>query len=128
MYRKAAGAFEFEILNAAPEPPWSSPGYARLTAVFHEQVIGWLVSRDVAQGETEILDVFTQPRFRRSGVAKTLIGHLLQMRPGSVFLEVRESNDAARKLYESLGFTQIGRRKEYYRNPVESAIVMKVHS
>ena len=128
VYRKPAEAFDFEIRDAASEPPWQLPEYARLNATFEDRVIGWLISRDVAPGETEILHVFTQPPFRRSGVAKRLIDRLLQTRPGSVFLEVRESNDAARKLYAGVGFLQIGSRKEYYRDPVETAIVMKFHS
>ncbi len=128
MYRKAAGAFDFEIRGATPEPPWSSPEYARLDAFFEGKTIGWLISRDLTSEETEILNVFTQPNFRRAGVARGLIQHLLHARPRTVFLEVRESNDAARKLYQALGFREIGRRKEYYRAPAETAIVMKFHS
>ena len=41
------------------------------------------------------------------------------------FLEVRESNSAARKLYDSRGFREIGRRRNYYRRPVEDALVMR---
>jgi ribosomal-protein-alanine N-acetyltransferase len=44
---------------------------------------------------------------------------------GEIFLEVRESNQTARKFYESIGFQEIGRRRDYYKNPVESGIVMK---
>jgi ribosomal protein S18 acetylase RimI-like enzyme len=47
---------------------------------------------------------------------------------GTVFLEVRESNKAARNLYLSLGFQELGRRPEYYETPLEPAIVMKFHS
>ncbi len=128
MYRKAAGAFDLEIVSATSEPPWASPEYARLNAILEDRVIGWLISREVAPGEIEILNLFTQPHFRRRGVARGLIDHLLRTVPQTVFLEVRESNDAARKLYQALGFLPIGCRKEYYRDPVESAIVMKFHS
>ena len=41
----------------------------------------------------------------------------------AVFLEVRESNTAARRLYEKLGFRQTGRRKSYYTNPIEDAVL-----
>ncbi|MDQ6707196.1 MAG: hypothetical protein M3Z85_14620, partial [Acidobacteriota bacterium] len=61
MYRKPPGAFDFEIRTSPPEPPWASPEYARLNAIFEDQVIGWLISRDVMPGETEILDLFTRP-------------------------------------------------------------------
>ncbi len=43
----------------------------------------------------------------------------------AAFLEVRESNAAARGLYGSRGFREIGRRKNYYRRPVEDALVMR---
>jgi len=43
----------------------------------------------------------------------------------AAFLEVRESNTAARALYGSRGFREIGRRKNYYRRPVEDALVMR---
>jgi ribosomal-protein-alanine N-acetyltransferase len=45
-----------------------------------------------------------------------------------VFLEVRESNQAARIFYKSMGFQEVGIRKEYYQAPLEAAIVMKFHS
>ena len=43
----------------------------------------------------------------------------------TAFLEVRESNRAARALYASRGFTEIGRRQAYYRRPVEDALVLR---
>ncbi len=45
-----------------------------------------------------------------------------------MFLEVRESNIAARNLYKRLGFLEAGRRRDYYPAPPEDAIVMKFHS
>jgi ribosomal-protein-alanine N-acetyltransferase len=48
--------------------------------------------------------------------------------PGTHFLEVRESNAAARRLYESLGFEQVGERPAYYENPAETGIVMRIFS
>jgi len=43
-----------------------------------------------------------------------------------VFLEVRESNAPARALYTAQGFKEVGRRKQYYRRPVEDAIVLRL--
>ena len=43
----------------------------------------------------------------------------------NLYLEVRESNDAARRLYASRGFEEVGRRRKYYRRPVEDAIVLR---
>jgi len=42
-----------------------------------------------------------------------------------VYLEVRDSNDRARRLYRSSGFEEVGRRRRYYRRPVEDAIVLR---
>jgi ribosomal-protein-alanine N-acetyltransferase len=43
-----------------------------------------------------------------------------------VFLEVRVSNIAARKLYEKIGFVQVGQRKAYYQHPAEDALILKI--
>lgn len=86
------------------------------------QIAGFIVTRDV-YGENEVLNLATAPEFRRQGVGKALLGSI----DGSeVFLEVRESNEPARKLYENLGFTVVGVRSEYYDNPVENALVMRL--
>ena len=60
---------------------------------------------------------------RRQGVATQL---LESMDSEDIFLEVRESNRIARKLYEKLGFVVVGTRPEYYDDPVESALVMRL--
>ncbi|MGN0327375.1 MAG: ribosomal protein S18-alanine N-acetyltransferase [Lachnospira sp.] len=79
-------------------------------------------------GEGNITNVAVAKDFRRRGVAKSLFGEMeRQGRDKGVdifFLEVRASNEAARKLYESLGYKQIGIRKRFYERPVEDAIVM----
>lgn len=85
-------------------------------------IVGFMVSRSVAAGEVEILNVAVDPSFRRRGIATALINSITA--PG-VFLEVRESNDIAIAAYGKLGFTEIGRRKDYYDDPVENAIVMR---
>jgi [ribosomal protein S18]-alanine N-acetyltransferase len=94
-----------------------------------EQVIGFLVARCLTLDRTgeasehEILDLAVHQDWRRRGVAKTLLRNELAS-GGKYFLEVRESNVSARSLYESMGFTEIGRRKQYYQYPEETAIVM----
>jgi ribosomal-protein-alanine N-acetyltransferase len=57
-----------------------------------------------------------------------LLSDVLASRRGVFFLEVRESNAAARRLYSQAGFKMITQRLQYYANPVETAIVMKLHS
>ncbi len=65
---------------------------------------------------------------RRKGLGKRLLQALLDAAretKSSVFLEVRESNAAARALYENAGFEQTGRRPSYYTSPLEDAILYR---
>ena len=120
------------IQATAPESSqWHPQDY--LTYECHVAVLGgclagFVVSRQVAGGEREILNVAVHPDFRRSGVATRLIRAEVSRWPGTHFLEVRESNIAARNLYQQLGFEQVGTRPEYYENPTETGIVMRIFS
>lgn len=82
-----------------------------------------------SNGEIDLADIAVDPDARRMGIAKRLIGYVyeraLENNCGSIFLEVRRSNTAARALYESEGFVIIGERKKYYTSPVEDAVIMK---
>ena len=91
-------------------------------------VAGFLVSRVLVEGETELLNLAVAPEFRRQGVARKLVESLLAESPGVVYLEVRESNRAARKFYNRMGFQEVSSRPGYYQAPPEAAIVMKFHS
>jgi len=91
------------------------------------QVVGFVVAR-AAAGECEILNLAVAPEARRQGVGRELLTNLLSRHPGEFFLEVRESNQAALRFYEFLGFRKITERLQYYANPVEPAIVMKLFS
>ena len=78
--------------------------------------------------ESDIVTVAVESSFRRKGIARALIAALFEKLSGSsdaLFLEVRESNSAARALYESLGFEKIGIRKGYYKSPAENAVLYK---
>jgi ribosomal-protein-alanine N-acetyltransferase len=81
----------------------------------------------VVAGEWEIENAVVAPEFRRRGVGHDLIRELLrqaQMASGTaVWLEVRESNFAARGLYEKHGFRETGRRRAYYEDPSEDAVL-----
>jgi ribosomal-protein-alanine N-acetyltransferase len=101
------------------------------TALVVEQegsVMGFIVGRQV-EDEWEIENIAVTGAARRSGLGSRLVGELLDLvrkRGGkSVFLEVRESNRAARSLYEKWAFLEVGRRKMYYQNPAEDALVLK---
>jgi len=101
------------------------------TALVVEQdgnVVGFIVGRQV-DDEWEIENIAVTGAARRCGLGSRLVGELLDLarsRGGkSVFLEVRESNRAARSLYEKWAFLEVGRRKMYYQNPPEDALVLK---
>ncbi|MGH9559060.1 MAG: GNAT family N-acetyltransferase [Bryobacteraceae bacterium] len=97
-------------------------------AVENGRVMGFLVTREVAAGEREVLNLVVDSSFRRRGIAAGLLKNELDGWPGDWFLEVRESNLEAMRLYKSLGFQAVGRREEYYSNPIEAAIVMRLFS
>ena len=90
--------------------------------------LGYVVAM-ISGAEAEIADLAVAPSARRRGVGRALIDRLLAELAGigvlAVFLEVRESNRAARALYESRQFQGIGRRRGYYRYPVEDALLLK---
>lgn len=89
-------------------------------------LFGFLVARLVAS-EWELENIVVSDAVRRHGVGMRLLEALLararQTNSNSVFLEVRESNEAARSLYLKAGFKQTGRRKSYYTNPQEDAVL-----
>lgn len=91
-------------------------------------MVGYVVARIVAQ-QGEIANIAVDPAFQATGLG----GRLLDAAIGAaddadceaVWLEVRVSNDPARRLYASRGFEMIGRRRGYYRSPVEDALVLR---
>lgn len=97
-------------------------------AVADGRVAGFLVARAVAQGEWELLNLAVDPACRRRGTGRMLMGSLIHPPPVTIFLEVRLSNEIARKFYETMGFQEIARRPAYYDFPPEAAIVMKFYS
>ena len=92
------------------------------------EVLGYVVALAVGP-EAEIADLAVAPGARRQGIGRALLeGSLAELRAKdvrTVYLEVRESNWAARTLYEAHGFESVGRRRRYYRSPVEDALVLK---
>ena len=120
------------IQAASPEAAqWDAADYLRYdfrVSVRGIRVEGFLVSRALAEGETELLNLAVAPEFRRRGVARKLVESLLAESSGVVYLEVRESNRVARKFYNHMGFQELSSRSGYYQAPPEAAIVMKFHS
>ena len=79
-------------------------------------------------GEGNITNMAVHPDYRKKGIGMMLMEEMekrgIQKKVDVFFLEVRESNDAARRLYEKMKYKQIGIRKRFYERPVEDAIVM----
>jgi [ribosomal protein S18]-alanine N-acetyltransferase len=120
------------IQEASPEAsqwdPVSYLDYECSVAASGGRVLGFLVVRQIAADEFEILNLAVDPAERRRGVARKLLETELLRPEIRWFLEVRASNSSAIKLYESTGFRKAGRRESYYSNPSESGIVMKFDS
>ena len=78
--------------------------------------------------EAEIVNVATHPDYRRLGLAEELLREFLRLHPAlsQIFLEVRESNTAARTLYAKLGFSAYAVRRNYYEKPTEDAVLMRL--
>lgn len=92
------------------------------------RVLGYVVAWFVAD-QGEIANLAVAQAGWGQGVGRALLDHALDeaVRRGvtAVYLEVRDSNDRARRLYRSSGFEEVGRRRRYYSKPVEDAIVLR---
>jgi ribosomal-protein-alanine N-acetyltransferase len=120
---------------------WTQEAYARLVAVEGSRspvglvveedgcVEGFLVGREVGAGDWEIENIAVHGPARRRGLGTRLLGEFLEAvrsRGGNdVYLEVRQSNRAARTLYEKWGFLESGVRKAYYQSPEEDALILR---
>ena len=117
--------------------PWSEGSIASelenplsrwLVALEGEQVLGYVGSQTVLD-ESDMMNLAVDPAFRRRGIARALVCALIEQlrKMGSrcLTLEVRASNESAQALYACLGFVQVGRRKNYYLNPREDALILR---
>ena len=96
-----------------------------LVALDGEEVVGYVGSQTVL-GEADMMNIAVAPSHRRQGIARLLVEELIrQLDAYQLTLEVRASNAGAIALYESLGFTQVGLRKNYYRKPKEDALILR---
>ncbi len=117
--------------------PWSE---ASLTSELTNPLALWLVAEEdgrvvgyvgsqTVMDEADMMNLAVEPSLRRKGIARQLVEALLerlrQQGAVSLTLEVRASNEAAIALYESMGFTAIGRRPGYYRAPREDAWILR---
>lgn len=88
---------------------------------------GYVVGR-LAADELHINNIAVRDHYRRGGLATALLNRVLMEAKGykatTAFLEVRAGNSAALAFYEKSGFTAVGRRRNYYSNPLEDALIM----
>lgn len=116
--------------------PWSADGireslgqdYTRLFGVWHEEKLAGYAIAYFTIDEGELVRIAVEPSIRRAGVASLLLEELFRISRESgkkrVLLDVRESNEAAVRLYRKAGFETDGRRKNFYAKPEEAAILM----
>ena len=117
--------------------PWSEKSVA---GELSNELALWLVADDngsglgyigsqTVMGESDMMNVAVHPDSRKQGIATGLIVGLVEelRRRGShsLTLEVRASNDSAISLYRKLDFQEVGRRRNYYRNPREDALILR---
>lgn len=127
------------ILRESPEAAkWNAqsleealrwPGAVALVAEGGEGLSGFLMGRQTAD-EAEILNIAVKSNARRRGTGRALLGAALKgftaQKVRKIFLEVREANATAIQFYQRAGFTQIGKRPQYYRNPEEAGLLMEM--
>lgn len=117
--------------------PWSENSIASelnnrlslwLVAVEDDLVVGYVGSQTVL-GETDMMNIATHPDYRKQGIGTALINELItelkNRNSHSLMLEVRVSNDPAISVYQKMGFAEVGRRRNYYRNPREDALILR---
>jgi ribosomal-protein-alanine N-acetyltransferase len=103
--------------------------YLSTLYINNKHILAYTVSQFVVD-ECHLLNLCVRKQDRRHGVGKMMVKYLMnqarQNDMGSIFLEVRISNEAAIHLYEKLGFNEIGRRRDYYpsKNGREDALVL----
>jgi ribosomal-protein-alanine acetyltransferase len=92
------------------------------------QITGYVLARSIVD-EGEILSIAADPDLRRAGIGSALLAAatavLEERGVRSLWLEVRTSNVAARSMYAAAGFVESGVRRNYYRDPVEDALVLQ---
>lgn len=99
-----------------------------IVALENDTVAGYIGSQTVL-GEADMMNLAVHTEYRRAGVGCQLVQELVRRlkEQGShiLTLEVRASNAPAIALYDQLGFVQVGRRPNYYRNPKEDALILR---
>ena len=116
-------SFHFELTENKASRCWVVESEGRVVAM----LVAWFIIDDI-----HIATFATHPDFRRQGIGKKLLSHVLRAarEEGALtsFLEVRENNLAAQEMYRKFGYVVSGRREHYYNDNGEAAILMTLES
>jgi ribosomal-protein-alanine N-acetyltransferase len=116
-------SFRFELTDNPASRCW----VADLNGQIVGMIVVWLIVN-----EAHVATLATHPDYRRQGIGRRLLAHalieLIEEGARSSFLEVRESNLAAQAMYRKFGYEVSGRRRRYYRDNDEDAILMSLDS
>lgn len=125
-----------EIEKASFSKPWSEKSITEsflsqsnifFVAEINGKIVGY-IGMTLSIDEGYILNVAVLPQYRKQGVGRKLVESLISFGENNklvfITLEVRESNIPAISLYTQYGFSQVGKRKNYYSNPSEDALLL----
>ncbi len=116
-----ARSFRFEVTDNEASRCWVADLDGRIIAM----LVGWFIV-----DELHVATIATHPEFRGQGIGREILLHALCVakEEGAIksFLEVRESNEVAQNMYRNFGFVEDGRRKGYYKDNGEDAILMSL--
>ena len=129
-----------EIENLSFSTPWSRVAFREclnngevlscFVTLIDNAVVGYMCLSHVYE-DGELLNIAVSPNHRKQGLGGLMLDYmteyLREKQVERILLEVRMSNNSARSLYTSKGFSPIGIRKKYYKAPTEDGIVMEKH-
>ena len=128
------GIYEIEVMSFSV--PWAKPIFGEITSVpwlkfftvlDDEKIIGYCGLNHILD-EGQIINIAVHPDYRRRGIGNLLMDEMITYAKNNeivlLTLEVRQSNTAARTLYEKYGFYAVGIRPGYYTHPTEDAVLM----
>ncbi len=125
------------IEKEAFSDPWSESNFStalsnpvvHFIGVFTDEMLCGFSCVSRVETEAELLNIAILKEYRKKGIGGILLAGTMNFLKDSgaesIFLEVRESNIAARSLYTKHGFNILGKRKRYYSNPNEDAVLMQ---
>jgi ribosomal-protein-alanine N-acetyltransferase len=118
-----------EIEKASFPSPWSPNGFRE--EIMNDELVGYICFWEFA-GEIHLMNIAVRPDRRGKGLGQYMLNRMIEagISKGfqAVWLEVRPSNFAARRLYEKTCFRETGRRQQYYKDTHEDAIIMSLQN